>query len=37
MDKDKLFLVDRYASKINNYKMMLKEMVSKMKLEDALS
>ncbi|CAD8055577.1 unnamed protein product [Paramecium sonneborni] len=37
MDKDKSFIVERYAIKINNYKDMLKEMVSKMKLEDALS
>ncbi|CAD8057399.1 unnamed protein product [Paramecium sonneborni] len=36
-NKDKSFLVERNAIKINNYKMMLKEMVSKMKLEDALS
>ncbi|CAD8150430.1 unnamed protein product [Paramecium pentaurelia] len=37
MDKDKSFLVDRYVGKINNYKIMQKELVSKMKLEDALS
>ncbi|CAD8138261.1 unnamed protein product [Paramecium octaurelia] len=37
MNKDKVFLTGVYEGKISNYKSMQKEMVSKMKLEDALS
>ncbi|CAK56363.1 unnamed protein product (macronuclear) [Paramecium tetraurelia] len=37
MSKDQKFLIDGHESKIIHYKAMQKEMVSKMKLEDALS
>ncbi|CAD8140598.1 unnamed protein product [Paramecium pentaurelia] len=35
--KDKSFLIDQYTNKIKNYQMMQKDMVHKMKFEDALS